>query len=183
MFEAVIFTGADDVFASGANIRELAQLTPRSCASSFPSLVNDCFKPLRRRNSSRLQRSTATAWVARWILRLPATSAWLRSQPCSRTRARGLGIITGWGGTQRLPRMIGRTRALEFFVTAKRYSSAAALEMGLVSQGERSSDRLRNCVRVKVSVTSESTLTSVLHSLLLKKLRQFPSDNLLLAAR
>lgn len=44
-----------------------------------------------------------------------------------------LGIITGWGGTQRLPRIIGRSRAIELFATAGRYSSAAALEMGLVT--------------------------------------------------
>jgi enoyl-CoA hydratase/carnithine racemase len=45
-----------------------------------------------------------------------------------------LGIITGWGGTQRLPRIIGRARAIELFVTTGRYSSEAALEMGLVSR-------------------------------------------------
>ena len=45
-----------------------------------------------------------------------------------------LGIITGWGGTQRLPRLIGRTRAIELFVTARRLSSTDALEAGLVTQ-------------------------------------------------
>ncbi len=44
-----------------------------------------------------------------------------------------LGIITGWGGTQRLPRIIGRACALEFFATARRYSSTEALEIGLIS--------------------------------------------------
>ena len=45
-----------------------------------------------------------------------------------------LGIITGWGGTQRLSRIIGRSRSLEVFATAGRYSSKAAFEMGLVTQ-------------------------------------------------
>ena len=45
-----------------------------------------------------------------------------------------LGIITGWGGTQRLPRIIGKARALEFFATARRVSSQEALECGLVSR-------------------------------------------------
>ena len=44
-----------------------------------------------------------------------------------------LGIITGWGGTQRLPRLIGKARALEFFATARRLSSQEALEIGLIS--------------------------------------------------
>jgi len=45
-----------------------------------------------------------------------------------------LGIITGWGGTQRLPRIIGRTRAIELFATARRMSSSEALKAGLVTQ-------------------------------------------------
>ena len=45
-----------------------------------------------------------------------------------------LGIITGWGGTQRLPRLIGKARALEFFATARRLSSQEALEIGLITQ-------------------------------------------------
>jgi enoyl-CoA hydratase/carnithine racemase len=45
-----------------------------------------------------------------------------------------LGIITGWGGTQRLPRLIGAARALEMFATARRLSAQEALEFGLVSR-------------------------------------------------
>ena len=45
-----------------------------------------------------------------------------------------LGIITGWGGTQRLPRLIGAARALEMFTTARRVGSHEALEIGLVSK-------------------------------------------------
>jgi enoyl-CoA hydratase/carnithine racemase len=44
-----------------------------------------------------------------------------------------LGIITGWGGTQRLPRLIGRTRALEMFLTTRQITSSEALLFGLIS--------------------------------------------------
>ena len=43
-----------------------------------------------------------------------------------------LGLMTGWGGTQRLPRLIGKSRALELFIAAEKVSAARALEIGLV---------------------------------------------------
>jgi enoyl-CoA hydratase len=47
-------------------------------------------------------------------------------------RGAALGLITGWGGTQRLPRLIGKARALELFITAEKIAAAQALEIGLV---------------------------------------------------
>ncbi len=47
-------------------------------------------------------------------------------------RGAALGLMTGWGGTQRLPRLIGKSRALELFVAAEKVSAARALEIGLV---------------------------------------------------
>jgi enoyl-CoA hydratase/carnithine racemase len=47
-------------------------------------------------------------------------------------RGAALGLITGWGGTQRLPRLIGKARALEIFVTAEKISASRALQIGLV---------------------------------------------------
>lgn len=45
----------------------------------------------------------------------------------------GIGIVPGAGGTQRLPRLVGPTRAKELILTARRISDEAALSMGLVS--------------------------------------------------
>jgi enoyl-CoA hydratase/carnithine racemase len=47
-------------------------------------------------------------------------------------RGAALGLITGWGGTQRLPRLIGKGRALELFVTAGKVNAQRALEIGLI---------------------------------------------------
>lgn len=46
----------------------------------------------------------------------------------------GLGIVPGAGGTQRLPRLVGPTRAKELILTARRIDAETALEMGLVSR-------------------------------------------------
>ena len=47
-------------------------------------------------------------------------------------RGAALGLITGWGGTQRLARVIGRGRALELFITADKVTAQPAREIGLV---------------------------------------------------
>jgi enoyl-CoA hydratase/carnithine racemase len=44
-----------------------------------------------------------------------------------------LGIIPGWGGTQRLPRLIGATRAMPLLLTGEPIDAATALAWGLVS--------------------------------------------------
>jgi len=45
-----------------------------------------------------------------------------------------LGIMPGWGGTQRLPRLIGRTAALELLMTGEMITAERALALGLVNR-------------------------------------------------
>ena len=47
-------------------------------------------------------------------------------------RGASLGVITGWGGTQRLPRLIGKARAMQMFVLAEMVAADEALKIGLV---------------------------------------------------
>ncbi len=47
-------------------------------------------------------------------------------------RGAALGLITGWGGTQRLPRLVGKARALEMFAAAEKLHAARALQLGLI---------------------------------------------------
>jgi enoyl-CoA hydratase len=45
-----------------------------------------------------------------------------------------LGIIPGYGGTQRLPRLVGKGRALQILLTGEMVTAAEALRIGLVNQ-------------------------------------------------
>lgn len=47
-------------------------------------------------------------------------------------RGAALGLMTGWGGTQRLPRLIGKGRALELFVAAEKITADRAFDIDLV---------------------------------------------------
>jgi enoyl-CoA hydratase len=129
--QTLIFTGTDDVFASGANIRELAQLDV-AAALEFSKLGQDLFQTIADARQMTIAAINGYCMGGALDLALAcdirvASKSAVFSHPGAK-----LGIITGWGGTQRLPRIIGRTRALEFFATARRYTSLEALEMGLV---------------------------------------------------
>ena len=47
-------------------------------------------------------------------------------------RGAALGLVTGWGGTQRLPRLIGKAKALQMFAAAETIGAREALQLGLV---------------------------------------------------
>ena len=46
-------------------------------------------------------------------------------------RGAALGLVTGWGGTQRLPRLVGKGRALQMFLAAEKVDAKHALQIGL----------------------------------------------------
>jgi enoyl-CoA hydratase len=153
---AVIFTGTGDVFASGANIRELAQLNVES-ALQFSKFGQDLFQTIAAAKQVTIAAINGYCMGGGLDIALAcdirvASRDAVFSHPGAR-----LGIITGWGGTQRLPRIIGRPRALEFFATARRYSSASALQMGLISRiGDPVMECTIECARAAIAVASPS---------------------------
>ena len=55
-----------------------------------------------------------------------------------------LGIIPGYGGTQRLPRLIGRTKALEFLLLGTQIPAAECLALGLVNRLSKEGETLND---------------------------------------
>lgn len=131
--QTVIFTGTDDVFASGANIRELAQLDSVT-ALEFSKFGQDLFQTIANARQVTIAAINGYCMGGGLDLALScdirvASKSAVFSHPGAR-----LGIITGWGGTQRLPRIIGRARTVELFTTARRFTADEALALGLVSE-------------------------------------------------
>lgn len=127
----IIFTGKENVFASGADLREIAAL-------SFDAAHEFAIRGQRLMNKiSALQKQTIAAvngFCFGGALDLALSCDKRIATPDAQFSHPGvsLGIITGWGGTQRLPRLIGEARALEMFMTAKRVSANEALRIGLI---------------------------------------------------
>jgi enoyl-CoA hydratase len=129
---AVIVTGSDYVFASGADISELMQLAP-DAAIEFSRLGQSVFQMIADAPLVTIAAISgfcmggALDLALACDIRVAAPNAVFAHPGAKR------GIITGWGGTQRLPRIIGRHRALELFVTAREVHSEEALQIGLVT--------------------------------------------------
>ena len=58
-----------------------------------------------------------------------------------------LGLITGWGGTQRLTRLIGKAAAIQLLLTAERVPASQALTLGLVDELAPSLDLVEAAAR------------------------------------
>ena len=130
---AIIFTGTGDVFASGANINELRTLEPAT-AREFAGRGQRLFQKIA--DARQLTIAAVNGYCMGGGLDLALACRLRYASPAAVFAHPGarLGIITGWGGTRRLPRLVGTARALEIFMTAKRVTSSEALEIGLVDR-------------------------------------------------
>jgi enoyl-CoA hydratase len=128
-----VIAGGDRAFAVGAEIAEVARLTP------------DSEFDFSRRGQAVLGAIASSAKPVVAAIRGYSIGGGLDLALACRARIAAadavfahpgvtLGIITGWGGTQRLPRLIGRGRAMELLVTGGRIRASEALEWGLVSR-------------------------------------------------
>lgn len=77
-----------------------------------------------------------------------------------------LGVIPGYGGTQRLARLIGYGRALEMIVTAEMIGADRAYDMGLVNHTSSQLDLIDTCMKIagKIARNSPQAVTSAICS-------------------
>jgi len=129
----VIFTGIDDVFASGADIRELQTLTP-DAAREYALRGQKFFQRIADARQLTVAAINGYCMGGGLDLALACRVRVASHQAVFAHPGARLGIITGWGGTQRLPRLVGTARAFEMFTTARRINADEALAIGLVTR-------------------------------------------------
>ena len=129
--ERIVITGSGDTFAAGANIREVAELNPET-ARPFGKRGQDLMLLIHR--SSKPVIAAIDGYCMGGALDLATACRHRIASPRSVFAHPGpkLGIITGWGGTQFLPRLIGEKRALGMLLTGRLVSATEALDLGLV---------------------------------------------------
>ena len=69
-----------------------------------------------------------------------------------------LGVIPGYGGTQRLPQLIGKGRAMELIMTAGMVNAEKALEYGLVNHVVSLEELLPFCIKIASRISNNSTV-------------------------
>ncbi len=129
----VIFTGKEAVFASGADLREIANVT-KDTAKDFAVRGQSLMDKIARMPQMTIAAINGFCFGGALDLALACDTRIASPNAVFCHPGVNLGIITGWGGTQRLPRLIGQSKALEVFLTAKRVYPKEALEIGLVDE-------------------------------------------------
>src|SRR5690606_23430540 len=126
----IVFTGSENAFASGADLREIAAVRPED-AAEFALRGQRIFAKIAAFSHTA---AAVNGFCFGGALDLALSCRYRIASPNAVFAHPGanLGIMTGWGGTQRLPRAVGEANAFEMFFLAKRVSAEEALRIGLI---------------------------------------------------
>jgi len=153
-----ILTGAGEKsFVAGADINELAVQTPTSgrehalAGQHVFDLIENMGKPvIAAINGFALGGGCELAMAC--TLRLAADSARLGQPEIT------LGLIPGYAGTQRLPRLVGRGRAMEMILTGAPVSADEAYRIGLVNRVVPAADLLGEAKKLAAQLASSAPI-------------------------
>ncbi|QBR83880.1 enoyl-CoA hydratase [Legionella israelensis] len=131
--KGLILTGQGKAFCAGADINRLAECNAQT-GYEFARYGQQVFRDLETLGKPSLAAVNGFAFgggcelAISATLRIASTSAQF-GQPEVK-----LGVIPGYGGTQRLARLIGKGRALDLCLTARFINAETALNWGLVTE-------------------------------------------------
>jgi enoyl-CoA hydratase len=156
--KVVILTGAGEkAFIAGADINELAVQAPvpgketAEYGQEVLSFIEDLGKPvIAAINGYALGGGCEIAMAC--TLRIASENAKL-GQPEVK-----LGLMPGYGGTQRLPRLVGKGRALELILTGEMISAEDAYRIGLVNHVTSGEELLPTAEKIARQIMANAPL-------------------------
>lgn len=127
----LVIAGNDRFFSAGAELSEIAELNGPS-AYEFSKMGQALMNAIDHFPAPVYAAISGYCMGGGLDLALTCHHRIASSHAVFGHRGAALGLITGWGGTQRLPRLIGKGRTLELFVAAEKVTAAHALRIGLI---------------------------------------------------
>jgi len=127
----LIITGNSYFFSTGADLHEIAELRGVE-TFRFAQLGQRLMKTVANFPAPTVAAIRGYCMGGGLDLALACTRRIASPQAIFGHRGAALGLITGWGGTQRLPRLIGKARALQMFLVAEKLPAREALRYGLI---------------------------------------------------
>ncbi len=128
-----VITGMEGAFAVGAEIGEIARLTPGE-AHEFSRDGQSVMRAIERSRAPVIAAIRGYCMGGGLDLALACHARIATPDAVFAHPGGTLGILTGWGGTQRLTRLIGRGRALEMLATGRKVYAQEALGTGLIRE-------------------------------------------------
>lgn len=157
--KVIIITGTGEkAFVAGADISEFAhfsvkeggKLAAKGQALLFDFVANLSTPVIAAVNGFALGGGLELAMACHF--RVASTNAKMGLPEVS------LGVIPGYGGTQRLPELVGKGRAMEMIMTAGMISGEKALEYGLVNYVVEQEELLPLCVKLASKISNNSSV-------------------------
>ncbi len=130
----VMITGAGEkAFCAGADLKERATLSEVQ-VKEFIRTIRDTFTMLEEMPKPTMAVMNGVAFGGGLEMALACDLRYAAESARMGLTETSLAIIPGAGGTQRLPRVVGKARAKELIFTARRITAREAAEMGLVNE-------------------------------------------------
>lgn len=154
----VILTGAGEkAFVAGADIKELAQLN-KLTGEEFSSFGQSVFNRIENLDKPVIAAVNGFALGGGCELAL-ACHIRLASESAKFGQPEvNLGIIPGYGGTQRLARIVGKGRALEYILTGDMIPSSEALRIGLVNKIYPNNELITEAIKIAEKIISKGKI-------------------------
>lgn len=130
--KVVIITGAGKAFVAGADITEMQGKTVDD-AYQFSRFGQQVFEKIESLSKPVIAAVNGFALGGGCELAMACDIRLASKKAKFGLPEVGLGIIPGFGGTQRLPRLVGKGKALELLMTAEIISADEAMKIGLVN--------------------------------------------------